>query len=51
VLNPRAFGWTIPFGVSVEALLVPAGLGLAGALLAGALPGIRTILRGDYLGA
>ena len=51
VLNPRAFGWSIPFGVSAEALLVPAALGLVGALLAGALPGLRTIIRGDYPGA
>jgi len=51
VLNPRAFGWSIPFSVSAEALLVPAALGLAGALLAGALPGLRTIIRGDYLDA
>jgi putative ABC transport system permease protein len=51
VLNPRAFGWSIPFSVSAEALLVPAGLGLAGALLAGALPGVRAIIQGDFVDA
>ena len=37
-INPRAFGWSIPFGVDVPALLTPALLGIAAALLAGMIP-------------
>ena len=34
-LNPRAFGWSIPFRPNVSSVLVPAGLGIVGALVAG----------------
>ena len=37
-INPRAFGWSIPFGVDMQALLAPALLGMAAALLAGMIP-------------
>lgn len=37
-INPRAFGWSIPFGVDMSALLTPALLGIAAALLAGMIP-------------
>lgn len=37
-INPRAFGWSIPFGVDMPALLTPALLGIAAALLAGMIP-------------
>ena len=37
-INPRAFGWSIPFGVDMPALLTPALLGIVAALLAGMIP-------------
>jgi putative ABC transport system permease protein len=51
VLNPRAFGWSIPFSVSGAALILPIGLGLVGVMLAGTLPALRTIVRGDFVDA
>ncbi len=45
-INPRAFGWSIPFGVDMPALLTPALLGVAAALLAGMFPiwrGMRSL--------
>jgi putative ABC transport system permease protein len=51
VLNPRAFGWSIPFSVSGAALVLPIGLGLVGVMLAGTLPALRTIVRGDFVDA
>ena len=45
-VNPRAFGWSISFGVDVSAVLVPTLLGVAAALLAGLVPvwrGIRAL--------
>ena len=37
-INPRAFGWSIPFGVEASALLTPALLGMVAALIAGTIP-------------
>ena len=37
-INPRAFGWSIPFGVDITALLTPALLGIVAAPLAGMIP-------------
>ncbi|MCY3820033.1 MAG: FtsX-like permease family protein [Gammaproteobacteria bacterium] len=45
-VNPRAFGWSIPFGIDVAALLTPTLLGVAAAALAGVVPvwrGVRTL--------
>ena len=45
-VNPRAFGWSISFGIDVWALVTPILLGIAAALLAGVVPiwrGIRTL--------
>ena len=45
-VNPRAFGWSISFGVDVSALVTPTLLGIAAALLAGMLPiwrGVRAL--------
>jgi putative ABC transport system permease protein len=43
VLNPRAFGWSIPFAADVDAIVTVLGLGLLGATLAGLStgPGLR----------
>lgn len=38
VINPRAFGWTLNLALAADELLIPAGLGLLAALLAGFLP-------------
>ena len=37
-INPRAFGWSIPFGLDLSAILTPALLGIGAALLAGMIP-------------
>ena len=37
-INPRAFGWSIPFGLNVPAILTPPLLGIGAALLAGMIP-------------
>ena len=37
-VNPRAFGWSISFGIDVSALVTPMLLGIAAALLAGLVP-------------
>ena len=45
-VNPRAFGWSISFGIDVRALVTPILLGIAAALLAGMVPiwrGIRAL--------
>ena len=45
-VNPRAFGWSISFGIDVWALVTPILLGIAAALLAGMVPiwrGIRAL--------
>ncbi len=45
-VNPRAFGWSISFGIDVSALVTPMLLGIAAALLAGLVPiwrGVRTL--------
>ena len=45
-VNPRAFGWSISFGIDVRALVTPILLGIAAALLAGVVPiwrGIRAL--------
>lgn len=45
-VNPRAFGWSIPFGIDVAALLTPMLLGVAAAVLAGLVPvwrGVRAL--------
>ena len=45
-VNPRAFGWSISFGIDVSALVTPMLLGIAAALLAGMVPiwrGVRTL--------
>ena len=45
-VNPRAFGWSISFGIDVSALLTPMLLGIAAALLAGLVPiwrGVRAL--------
>ena len=45
-VNPRAFGWSISFGIDVWALVTPILLGIAAALLAGVVPiwrGIRAL--------
>ena len=45
-VNPRAFGWSISFGVDVSALVTPTLLGIAAALLAGMVPiwrGVRAL--------
>lgn len=45
-VNPRAFGWSISFGVDVPAVLMPTLLGIGAALLAGVVPiwrGIRAL--------
>ncbi len=40
VVNPRAFGWTIEFGMRLEDWMIPAALGLASALAASLLPAL-----------
>ena len=45
-VNPRAFGWSISFGIDIWALVTPILLGIAAALLAGVVPiwrGIRAL--------
>ena len=45
-VNPRAFGWSISFGIDISALVTPMLLGIAAALLAGLVPiwrGVRTL--------
>ncbi len=45
-VNPRAFGWSIPFGIDMAALLTPTLLGVAAAVLAGVVPvwrGVRAL--------
>ena len=45
-VNPRAFGWSISFGIDVAAVLTPTLLGIVAALLAGLVPtwrGIRAL--------
>ena len=37
-VNPRAFGWSISFGIDVPAILTPTLLGIVAALLAGLVP-------------
>ena len=37
-VNPRAFGWSISFGIDVWAVITPMLLGIAAALLAGMVP-------------
>ena len=42
-VNPRAFGWSISFGIDVAAVLTPTMLGVVAALLAGLVPAWRGI--------
>ena len=45
-VNPRAFGWSISFGIDVSAILAPTLLGIVAAVLAGLVPiwrGIRSL--------
>ncbi|MDE0055621.1 MAG: FtsX-like permease family protein [Gammaproteobacteria bacterium] len=45
-VNPRAFGWSIPFGIDRAALLTPMLLGVVAAVLAGMVPvwrGVRVL--------
>ena len=45
-VNPRAFGWSISFGIEASALLTPTLLGIAAALPAGVVPiwrGVRAL--------
>ena len=40
-VNPRAFGWSLPFAVSPRLVLETIGLGLLAAVIAGLLPALR----------
>lgn len=44
VLNPRAFGWSIPFAVDWRSLALPAILGLVSSVVAGLAP-VATVSR------
>jgi putative ABC transport system permease protein len=45
VVNPRAFGWSIPFVPSLRPIAFPVVLGIAAAGLAGAFPALRSARR------
>ena len=46
-VNPAAFGWTIDLQVLPSSVVVPALVGLAGAVAAGAFPAYRASFRGQ----
>jgi putative ABC transport system permease protein len=46
MINPRAFGWTIPLRFDVAAVARLAAIGLAAAALAAVLPGWRSARAG-----
>ncbi len=46
-VNPAAFGWTIDLNIVPSSVAVPALVGMAGAVAAGALPAYRASFRGQ----